>query len=78
MIQAPGTEFVSAFLELATYWGYAGALVAAAFLTAGITRIDPGSRGSYLFRLLLIPATVIFWPVILWRWLVLARSGDWQ
>jgi len=78
MIQAPGTESVTTLLEFATYWGYAGALVAAAFLGIGIGRIDPGSRGSYLFRLLLIPATVVFWPLILWRWAVVARSGGLQ
>lgn len=75
MIEAPGTETVTALLGLASYWGCAGALVALAFLTFGIDRIDPGSRGSYLFRLLLLPATVVFWPVILWRWATVARQG---
>jgi hypothetical protein len=74
MIQAPGTETVTALLAFATYWAYAGAAVAAIFLTVGVGRIDPGSRGSYLFRLLLLPAALVFWPVILWRWALIARG----
>lgn len=45
-----------------------GALVAAVFLTVGVGRVDPAARGSYLFRLLMIPATVGLWPIVLWRW----------
>ncbi|UUX48547.1 hypothetical protein NUH88_14130 [Nisaea acidiphila] len=76
MIEAPGTGAISALLEAAAYWAYAGMAVAAFFLTIGIDRFDPGSRGSYLFRLLLLPATIVFWPVVIWRWAVVARSGD--
>ncbi len=49
-------------------WGIVGALVAAVFLTIGIDRIDEDARGAYVFRPLLIPAVLLIWPIILWRW----------
>lgn len=44
-----------------------GAVAAALFLTVGIGRIDPEARGSYLFRLLMIPGAIGLWPLVLWR-----------
>ncbi|WP_299962590.1 hypothetical protein [uncultured Roseobacter sp.] len=49
-------------------WGGIGAVVAAAFLTIGIDRIDADARGAYVFRPLLIPAVLVIWPLVLWRW----------
>lgn len=46
-----------------------GAFVALVFLTIGIDRIDEDARGAYAFRPLLIPAVLLIWPLILWRWL---------
>lgn len=53
-----------------------GAVVAVAFLLIGIDRIDPGSRGSYLFRVMLIPGVVGLWPLVIRRWLQLEREGS--
>ena len=57
--------------------GYAavGLLVAVAFLARGLSRVDPGARGAYAFRPLLLPGLVLLWPLVLWRWAVLARAG---
>ena len=46
-----------------------GAGVAALFLVFGIDRIDEDARGAYAFRPLLIPAVLLIWPIVLWRWL---------
>ena len=56
-------------------WAYLliGAAVAAAFLFLGIDRIDPAARGAYAFRPLLLPGLMLLWPLVLWRWRVLAR-----
>ncbi len=54
-------------------YGAIGAVVAAAFLVLGIDRVDPGARGSYAFRPLLIPGIVMLWPIVLWRWFALER-----
>lgn len=57
--------------------GYAliGVLVAAAFLLVGIDRVEPSARGSYAFRVLLIPGMIGLWPLVLWRWRALERAG---
>ena len=52
-----------------------GAAVAAVFLLYGIDRIDPGARGTYLFRLLLVPGVIGIWPLVLWRWRRLEAEG---
>ncbi len=52
-----------------------GTLVALAFLAFGLARIDPGARGAYGFRPLLLPGLVLLWPLVLWRWWRLARGS---
>jgi hypothetical protein len=48
----------------------AGLLFAPPFLIWGLPRIDSAARGSSLaFRLLILPGTAAFWPLLLHRWL---------
>jgi uncharacterized membrane protein len=61
--------------ELATYWLYVGTLVSVVFLLFGIDQIDENARDSYTFRPLLIPAILLLWPLVLWRWWLLATSS---
>ncbi|MEM6578660.1 MAG: hypothetical protein AAF678_09215 [Pseudomonadota bacterium] len=63
-------------LYLAGWWLTAGAAVAALFLTIGIDRIDEDARDAYAFRPLLIPAILLIWPLVLWRWLKLESASD--
>jgi hypothetical protein len=56
-----------------TAYAAAGGAVAAAFLLFGLERIDPASHGAYAFRPLLVPGLMLLWPLVLWRWAVLAR-----
>jgi hypothetical protein len=49
-------------------WALIGACVAAVFLTIGIDRVDEDARGAYAFRPLLIPAILLLWPLVIWRW----------
>jgi hypothetical protein len=51
-----------------------GAVVALAFLTVGIERVDPAARGAYAFRPLLLPGVILLWPLVLWRWWRLERD----
>jgi hypothetical protein len=47
-----------------------GAIFAIAFVTVGVMRLDPDSRGSGVgFRLLIFPGVVAFWPILLRRWI---------
>ena len=62
-------------LYAAEIYGWIGAFVAALFLLIGIDRIDPSARGSYAFRPLLIPGMILVWPLVLYRWVHLERTG---
>jgi hypothetical protein len=60
-------------------WAYGGigALIAAAFLFVGMDRVDPAAQGAYAMRPLLVPGLVLLWPLVLIRWIALARQkGD--
>ncbi|MEM8981381.1 MAG: hypothetical protein AAGC71_00040 [Pseudomonadota bacterium] len=51
----------------------AGFIFAIAFVIRGVSAIDPGAVGSSVgFRLLLMPAAVLLWPLLAVRWL---RTG---
>ena len=52
--------------------GYLGAgfLFAIPFVVFGVQKVDPAaSRGSWGFRVLLIPGAMAFWPMLLRRWI---------
>jgi hypothetical protein len=58
-------------VALAGAYVAAGALFAAAFLTWGVSRIDPAARqGTPGFRLIILPGVVALWPFLLFRWSV--------
>jgi len=63
-------------LMLAQAWGVIGALVAVPFLIFGMDQIDEDARGAYVFRPLLVPGILLIWPLVLWRWWVLASDRD--
>ena len=68
---------VAAFLiGLVKLWLILGALVAAAFLTFGISQIDEDAEGALGFRPLIVPGILMIWPLVLWRWWVLASGRD--
>jgi hypothetical protein len=49
----------------------AGAVFAVAFLTWGVSRIDPVARqGTLGFRLIILPGVMALWPVLLFKWSV--------
>lgn len=47
-----------------------GLLFAAAFVTTGVGKIDPSAKHAPIgFRLVIVPGTVAFWPLLAIRWL---------
>jgi hypothetical protein len=51
-------------------YGIAGLVFAIAFVTTGVKRIDSQAIGSGVgFRVLIFPASVAFWPLLLCRWI---------
>jgi|CXWL01.1.fsa_nt_gi hypothetical protein len=64
-------------LLLALVAGYAGlgVLFGVAFVARGVERLDPAARGAgWGFRLLILPASAMLWPLLLTRW-VSGRAG---
>lgn len=60
---------------LAVY-GALGLAVALVFVVWGFDRVDAAAHGAYAMRPLLIPGLVMLWPVVLVRWITLARGGS--
>ncbi len=61
-----------AVLLLAAIGIYAamGVLFALPFVVWGVNRIDPSAaKGSWGFRVLVLPGTAALWPILLTRWL---------
>ena len=47
-----------------------GFLFAIAFIAIGVKRLDPNASGSGIgFRLLILPGSAAFWPLLLQRWI---------
>jgi hypothetical protein len=63
------------FVDALAVYGLAGAVFAAAFVTAGIRRVDPVAEHAPVgFRLIVIPGVAALWPLLLMRWLRSASS----
>ena len=47
-----------------------GLLFAVAFVTIGISQVDPSSKDSGVgFRLIILPGVAALWPMLLTRWI---------
>lgn len=57
-------------------WFSIGVAVAAAFVTFGMNQIDEDAQGAVAFRPLIVPGIILIWPLVLWRWWVLATETD--
>ena len=61
---------IATILVLGGIYAICGFLFAVPFVLLGVKKIDPhAAQGSRGFRLLIIPGTVAFWPVLLYRWM---------
>jgi hypothetical protein len=60
---------VAAFLIVLGAYLACGLVFAIPFAFVGVKRIDPhAAKGSWGFRLLVIPGAMAFWPLLLRRW----------
>jgi len=56
-------------------YALAGIVFALAFVTVGVTRLDPAARStSWAFRALIIPGSAALWPLLAVKWV--RRKGD--
>ena len=64
-------QTVSTLLMITGLYLSLGFLFALGFVTKGVQRIDPtaGDGASWGFRLAILPAAMVFWPMLLKRWL---------
>ncbi|KZK75536.1 hypothetical protein PsW64_05444 [Pseudovibrio sp. W64] len=53
-----------------------GLVVALAFISFGLGRVELAARGAFLFRLQIIPGLILLWPIVIVRWIALERSGE--
>jgi hypothetical protein len=57
-------------VHLMTLYAVCGIVFAAAFVWAGVQRIDPNARGSGIaFRMIILPGVAALWPLMLRRWI---------
>jgi hypothetical protein len=63
-------------LIMAAVYLLAGSLFAIFFLSKGIEKIDVTAHGSgWGFRCIIIPGTIVFWPVLLKKWISIKKIG---
>ena len=53
-----------------------GLLFSIPFVIKGVTMIDPdGAKGTkWGFRMIIVPGTIIFWPVLLKKWINVKKN----
>lgn len=74
MIRAEAIANAETVILYVQHYATVGVVVAAAFLIIGVGRVSPEARGSYLFRLLVLPGIIGLWPLVVWRWFALERE----
>lgn len=65
-------EFIIMLVE---WYLYAGIAIAVAFLVWGVDKIDEAARGTFLFRVLVLPGLIGLWPLVLVMWRRHAKAG---
>ena len=68
-------EAAAALIEGLQFYAMVGVGVAALFIAFGLEQVDASSRGSWAFRPLILPGLILLWPLVLLRWLALARGN---
>ena len=61
---------VTVIFSLVAIYLAAGLVFAIPFVTKGVTQIDEGATGSkWGFRIIIIPGVMVFWPLLLKKWM---------
>jgi len=62
---------IEIMLLLIALYLFLGFIFAIAFLIKGIDLVDDGAHGStFGFKLIIIPGVIVFWPVLMKKWLI--------
>jgi hypothetical protein len=66
---------VNLILLIAGVYLIAGFVFVIPFVIKGVTKIDEGAIGSkWGFRLIIIPGTIVFWPLLLKKWMAVNKQ----
>lgn len=67
--------FISIILVCAAIYLVMGLLFAIPFVLKGVDAVDEGAHGAgWGFRLIIIPGTIVFWPLLLRKWMHAPRK----
>ena len=68
---------VEILLIIAALYLLMGVLFVIPFLMKGLNKVDEGAHGSTIgFKIIIIPGVIIFWPLLLKRWVKNLKHGD--
>lgn len=60
---------VSILLLAVAVYLFAGFIFAIFFVIAGVSKTDEGAKGAgWGFRLIIVPGTMLFWPLLWGKW----------
>jgi len=63
-------RMVQILLIVAAIYLVLGVLFVIPFLMKGLNKIDEGAHGSTIgFKIIIIPGVIVFWPVLLSKWM---------
>lgn len=52
-----------------------GFVFAVFFISKGIYKVDEGAHGGSIgFRIIIIPGIIVFWPVLLKKWIAVSKQ----
>ena len=61
---------VEILLIIAAVYLLMGVLFVIPFLIKGLNKVDEGAHGStFGFKIIIIPGVIVFWPVLLSKWM---------
>ena len=69
---------IETLLIIAAVYLAVGVLFVIPFLIKGLNKVDEGAHGSTIgFKIIIIPGVIVFWPVLLSKWMKGNRNhGD--
>jgi hypothetical protein len=66
---------IELIFSIAAFYLFAGLLFAFIFFYKGIRSVDEGSIGSSIgFKIIIIPGIMVFWPVLLKKWIRVSKK----
>jgi len=68
---------ISILLTLMVIYLLCGLLFAIPFVIKGVEKIDEAAHGGSIgFRIIIIPGTMVFWPILLKKWIKTAKRKN--